>query len=211
VGKWTADEDSKLHQDAVQTHGDKDWAAISALVPGRTQKRWRSKWRNALDSNIEPTTSRTGKWTADENSKLQDAVQMHGGKDWVAIAALVPGLTQIQCNHRWHHILVSKIDRANERTGKWTAVEDSKLKNAVKMHGGKNWGAIAALVPGRTKYLCYKRWQRVLDPSIDRANGRASKWSKDEDSKLRYSKNAPCPELACNCRTGSWSKEKSVL
>jgi hypothetical protein len=43
------------------------------------------------------------------------------------------------------------IGGASGRTGKWTAVEDSKLKNAVQTHGGKNWCAIAALVPGRTE------------------------------------------------------------
>jgi hypothetical protein len=36
VGKWTPDEDSKL-KDAVANHNGEDWAAISALVPGRTK------------------------------------------------------------------------------------------------------------------------------------------------------------------------------
>jgi hypothetical protein len=37
-------------------------------------------------------------------------------------------------------------------TGKLTVVDgDKKLKNAVPTLGGKNWKAIAALVPGRTK------------------------------------------------------------
>jgi hypothetical protein len=34
-------------------------------------------------------TGRSGTWTAGEDSKLKDAVQTHGDKDWVAIAALV--------------------------------------------------------------------------------------------------------------------------
>jgi hypothetical protein len=33
------DEESKL-KGAVGTHGDKDWVAISALVPGRTRKQF---------------------------------------------------------------------------------------------------------------------------------------------------------------------------
>jgi hypothetical protein len=32
--KWAEDEDAKL-RDAVETHGDKSWAAIATLVPGR--------------------------------------------------------------------------------------------------------------------------------------------------------------------------------
>jgi hypothetical protein len=43
----------------------------------------------------------TGKWGEDEDIKLEAAVRMHeGGKNWVAIAALVPGRTQIQCSAR---------------------------------------------------------------------------------------------------------------
>jgi hypothetical protein len=34
---------------------------------------------------------------------------------------------------------------------------DIKLKNAVQTHGCKDWGAVAALVPGRTKKQCYNR------------------------------------------------------
>jgi hypothetical protein len=32
-----------------------------------------------------------GTWSEDKDIKLKDAVQRHGGKDWGAIAALVPG------------------------------------------------------------------------------------------------------------------------
>jgi hypothetical protein len=42
-----------------------------------------------LDRNIDRAAGRTGQWTEDEKSKLKDAVQMHGGKDWFAVAALV--------------------------------------------------------------------------------------------------------------------------
>jgi myb proto-oncogene protein len=61
----------------------------------------------------------------------------------------------------------------------------SKLKHALQTHGVKNWGLIAALVPGRTKSQCKSRWYYTLDPSIDRANGRTGKWTKDEDSMLK--------------------------
>jgi hypothetical protein len=62
------------------------------------------------------------------------------------------------------------INRVTIRTGKWTADEDMKLKGGVQTHGGKNWGAIAALVPVRTIIQCHTRWHDVLDPSIHRAN-----------------------------------------
>jgi hypothetical protein len=36
TGKWAEEEEVKL-KDAVQTHGDKDWVALSLLVPGRSK------------------------------------------------------------------------------------------------------------------------------------------------------------------------------
>jgi hypothetical protein len=43
---------------------------------------------------------------------------------------------------------------------------DSKLKDAVQTHGEKDWAAITALVPSRTKHQCKSRWKDVLDPII---------------------------------------------
>jgi hypothetical protein len=39
-------------------------------------------------------SGRKGKWTADEDSKQQDAVQTHDGENWGAATALVPGRTE---------------------------------------------------------------------------------------------------------------------
>jgi hypothetical protein len=37
-----------------------------------------------------------------------------------------------------------------------------KLKAAVQIHGGKNWDAVAALVPGRTRKQCQNRLRITL-------------------------------------------------
>jgi myb proto-oncogene protein len=114
-----------------------------------------------LDPNVDRVNGRTGTWTAVEDSKLKDAVQTHGGKDWAAIAALVPGRTKYQCNNRWHATLASNIVLEAGCTGKWSEEELHKLKDAVQTHGGKNWSAIASLVPDRTKTQCKNRWHDV--------------------------------------------------
>jgi myb proto-oncogene protein len=114
---------------------------------------------------------RTGKWAEDEDIKLKDAVQTHGGKNWDAISVLVPGRTRMQCHNRWQNTLDPSIDRAPPgRSGKWTEDEDSKLKNAVQTHGGKDWAAITALIPDRTRSQCWSRWHNALNPSIDTAS-----------------------------------------
>jgi hypothetical protein len=184
-GNWTEDEDLKL-KNAVQMHGGKNWDAIAALVPGRKKSRCYKRWHDVLDPNIALTAGRKGGWTKDEDLKLKDGVHTHGGKNWDAIAALVPGRTKIQCYQRWQNGLNPSIDRASGRTGKWTADEDSKLKNSVQMHGGNDWVAIAALVPSRTKIQCYQRWRRDLDPRVALTAKRTGRWTADEDLKLRH-------------------------
>jgi hypothetical protein len=181
--KWTTNEDAKL-KDAVKMHG-KNWPEIATLVPGRTKLQCCSRWHGTLDPSIDWTMVRAGYWTSDEDNKLKDAVQTHGGKDWAGIATLVPGRTNIQCRGRWLSALDPSIGRTPGRTGIWTTDEDVKLKDAVKMHNGKNWPEIAALVPGRTKVQCCTRWYGTLDPSIDPTSVRMGRWTTDEDTKLK--------------------------
>jgi myb proto-oncogene protein len=184
TGKWAEDEDCKL-KDAVKRHGGKNWAAIAALIPVRTEVQCRKRWHNALNPSIALTTGRGGKWTADEDIKLKNAVQTHGGKNWAAISALFTGRTKLQCSCRWHNALDPSITLEAGCTGKWVEDEDTKLKDAAETHGGKNWGAIATLIPGRTIKQCNNRWHDVVNPSIDQATGLTGKWTEDEDSKLK--------------------------
>jgi hypothetical protein len=160
IGRWTEAEDSKL-KDSVQTHYGKDWDAISALVPSRTKMQCISRWHDALKPGIALAAGRTGKCAEDEDSKLKDALQTYGSKDWAVIAALVPGRTRNQCRSRWQAILHPSINQVNVRKGKWGEDEDSKLRDVVQTHGGKNWDAISASVPGRTKKQCHKRWYHM--------------------------------------------------
>jgi hypothetical protein len=205
TGRFTEDEDTRL-KDAVKTHGQKDWVAIAALVPGRTQKQCQNRWYNVLDARGDLIPGRTGKWTEDESIKLKNAVQKHGNKDWavvaalvpewgkedridwVAVAALIPGRTKRQCYDRWNDVLDPSLDRRANGRDRWDEVEDSTLKDAVHTHGGKDWVAIAALVPGRTKNQCYMRWyiHVALDPSIDpMTSKRTGTWDADENNKLK--------------------------
>jgi hypothetical protein len=80
--------------------------------------------------------------------------------------------------------LDSKSDETTARKGKWTTDEDSTLKDAVEKHSGKNWVAISALVPGRTKQQCRSRWVDVLDSKSDETTACRCYWTKDEDSTL---------------------------
>ena len=49
----------------------------------------------------------------------------------------------------------------------------------------KNWDAVTALVPGRTKEQCSKRWHDTLVSNIDPATARRGNWTADEDKTLK--------------------------
>jgi myb proto-oncogene protein len=118
-----------------------------------------------------------GKWTAEEDCKLKDAVEKHNGKNWEATAALLPGRTKKQCAKRWRYVLDNKSDETTARAGRWATDEDSSLIDAVEKHKGKDWAAIAELVPGRTKHQCRGRWHRwQADTKSDETTARVGKW-----------------------------------
>jgi hypothetical protein len=125
---------------------------ICRAGPRSTDKRCGNIWYDALVFKIEPATARAGQWTAAEDKKLQDAVPTNGVKNWkTIIAAIVPGRTIAQCRTRLHDAADSKSYPSTARVGKWAAFEDDQLKNAVRVQGGTNWEAVAALVLGRMK------------------------------------------------------------
>jgi hypothetical protein len=172
TGRWTPEEDATLNSAVTKTCMRKfgneyiqDWVAVAAQVQGRDEKQCNDRWHNNLDPSIDQATVRTGTWAEDEDIKLKDAVQTHGDKDWVAVTALVPSRTQKQCYNRWKDALDPGIDRVTGSKGSWTAADDSNLKDAVYVHGSKDWARTTALVPGRVESQCRSRWQ-VLRRSL---------------------------------------------
>jgi hypothetical protein len=184
TGTWTEDEDEKL-KDAVHRHSCRDWSVITSMVPGRTKSQCTGRWYGALNPSVALTAGNSGAWTEKEDNKLARAVTRHGDKDWVIITALVPGRTKKQCRNRWHTALNPSLALTAGKLGKWTEAEDVKLVHALQMYGGKNWDAITALVPDRTKRQCSSRWHDVLKHSIDLATGPSGMWAIEEDSKLK--------------------------
>jgi hypothetical protein len=194
--KWTTNEDNKLRA-AFWIHNGKNWAAITDLVPGKTKKQCTNRWYEALGPDIDRSASQKVRWTADEDSKLKVAVERYGGKNWEAIAALVPGQSTRRCRDRWHNSLASGQTRLEctskfnngldtGHTGRWTPEEDLKLRNAVQTHNGKNWVAVAALVPGRSRKQCWNRWHDALNSSIEQATTCAAFWTLEEDNRLKH-------------------------
>jgi hypothetical protein len=170
-GNWSPEEDAKL-TDAVTELGNA-WVAVAAMIPGRSKEHCRYRWVAFLDPDFN-----TGKWTPEEDEKLTEAVTQLG-KDWVQVAAMVPGRTNVLCRQRWLLALEPTIDGATARSkGKWTPEEDAKLTDAVQQLG-KDWVAVAAMIPGRNNALCRQRWIQSLDPDIS-----PGRWTVEESTKL---------------------------
>jgi hypothetical protein len=64
------------------------------------------------------------------------------------------------------------IDPTTTHVGKSTADEVKKLEEAVRAHGAKNRGVIAALVPGRPNRKCCDRWTNYVDPNLSSLSSR---------------------------------------
>ncbi|KAI3959604.1 hypothetical protein MKW92_031867 [Papaver armeniacum] len=65
------------------------------------------------------------------------------------------------------------------REGGWTAEEDDYLRKWVEVYKGKHWKKIAAGLHNRTDVQCLHRWQKVLNPEVNKGP-----WSQEEDRKL---------------------------
>ncbi|OAY71802.1 Myb-like protein L [Ananas comosus] len=71
VGRWSVDEDKRLKV-AVMLFGAKNWNKIAQFAPGRTQVQCRERWLNCLDPSLNLQA-----WTAEEDSKLLEAINEH--------------------------------------------------------------------------------------------------------------------------------------
>jgi hypothetical protein len=105
--------------------------------------------------------------------------KQRGRKDWVAVAALVPGRTHLQCHLRW----IRFLDPTNDNANKTLAVErDAKLRAALPRNDlpWERWNVEedAKLRAAVQKYED-KRWVEV---AIDRKT--SSRWTPEEDAEL---------------------------
>jgi len=111
------------------------------------------------------------RWTGEEDEKLKIAVSENGARNWKKISESFADRTEVQCLHRWQKVLNPDLVK-----GPWTAEEDAKVIDLVKMHGAKKWSLIASYIPGRIGKQCRERWHNHLNPNI-----RDSRWAKVEE------------------------------
>ncbi|KAK4234204.1 transcriptional activator Myb [Achaetomium macrosporum] len=116
-------------------------------------------------------------WTPEEDRLLSEAVTKEtpkqGTLSWHKVASHLPGRNNKDCRKRWHYAIANTI-----RKGTWTQEEDDRLREAVKLYGGR-WSRVAEAVGTRNGDQCWKRWYDCLDPRIDK-----SPWTAEDDTRL---------------------------
>ena len=111
-------------------------------------------------------------WTPSEDEGLRQAVALHSGNNWKAIAAtLTSDKTSVQCLHRWRKVLNPAVVKGN-----WTQEEDDKIRTLINEYGAAKWSLLAKHLPGRIGKQCRERWYNHLDPAI-----RRGPWSDEEN------------------------------
>ncbi|KAJ3064983.1 hypothetical protein HK102_008061, partial [Quaeritorhiza haematococci] len=168
-GKWTAVEDALLKA-GIEKYGYGNWESIASTIHGRTARQCRVRWRWSASPDI-----KKGKWTFEEDGKLEAYIELTGAGDWESIAATIPGKTGHQCRVRWISCLSPEIKK-----GPWTAKEDEFLRRGIERFGEGKWEAISAMIPGRSAPRCSRRWSDSLRPGV-----RQGRWTKQEDALLR--------------------------
>eukprot|EP00904_Undaria_pinnatifida_P009688 jgi/Undpi1/584/HiC_scaffold_10.g04048.m1 len=72
----------------------------------------------------------------------------------------------------------SAIYRRKPIKTRWSAVEDTKLKDSVDAHGSGNWKQVAEDIQGKTDMQCFHRWTKVFN------GGTKGPWSPEDDARV---------------------------
>lgn len=92
--KFSPEEDEKLRQ-IVQEQGSNNWRFVAELMPGRSARQCRDRWKNYLAPGI-----KNGPWTPEEDQLLEEKYRELGSQ-WSRIAKCFPNRTDINIKNRW--------------------------------------------------------------------------------------------------------------
>ena len=96
--KFSNEEDEQLKK-LVATYGAKNWDKIAELIPGRTGRQCRDRYRNYLIPGFF-----NGQWTQEEDDLLREKFQEIGPK-WAKMALFFHGRSANALKNRWNYFV----------------------------------------------------------------------------------------------------------
>lgn len=106
------------------------------------------------------TSYQKAKWTPEEDEMLRRAVEIHGVKNWTAVASLVLKRNPKQCRERW----ISQIDPALIKDD-WTMQEDRQIIELQQRYGNL-WTKISQFIPGRSSNAIKNRFNWLMRRNV---------------------------------------------
>lgn len=85
-----------LLREAVRKLGKDNWKRVAETFDDRTDVQCQQRWTKNLNPNLVK-----GPWTAEEDAKVIELVNIHGAKKWSLIADHLPGRIGKQCRERF--------------------------------------------------------------------------------------------------------------
>ena len=152
--KFSLKEDAQL-VDLIRIYGDKDWAKIAQMMPGRNTRQCRERWRHYLSPDV----------TNRPFSELEDAL-LHQkyrelGNQWKLMATFFPGRTDIAVKNRWLLLHRRRMRKQQEEAN--TAKEESF---AVREESNKDKAQ-----PGKKESLIEIEWNEEQNGVDDDETG----------------------------------------
>lgn len=103
-GSWTREEDETILH-FIQENGQRDWSKLAMLLPGRTGKQCRERFKNHLDPKVH-----SSKWTEEEDQLLIDLHAQYGNA-WTKLTTFFNGRTDNCLKNRWNSTLKKRLER----------------------------------------------------------------------------------------------------
>lgn len=151
--KFTQEEDAKLCQ-LVNQYGAKKWDQIAKMMPGRTGRQCRDRYRNYLIPGFF-----NGQWSQEEDELLHEKFNQMG-RQWARMMQFFPGRSANSLKNRWNYFVCrlnqekknDETSNNNKNNGIVNNKNETNINNNEKLNNGiANNDAAKIIIPENEK------------------------------------------------------------